>query len=214
MKNYFNLKKLLKDKRKGLKINFINTKVQKSNTQKTKVKETKENSTKEKNTKILNSKILIILFILIILIILLFISSFSLGKQLTDVSIDTNAQIAKPILVVENNPAIDINNKNNKGSYDFKVKNYNEVNEINQVPLKYSIEILTKTDESISFKLYKDNQEVALINNKTDEMLIKPNEKQEETYKLEIVYDSGKSVTNKNILEQVQIKVHSEQVKL
>ena len=212
MKNYFNLKKLLKDKRKGLKINFINTKAQKNNTQNTKVKETKENGTKERNTKILNSKILIILFILIILIILLFISSFSLGKQLTDVSIDTNAQIAKPILVVENNPAID--NKNNKGSYDFKVKNYNEVNEINQVPLKYSIEILTKTDESISFKLYKNNQEVALINNKTDEMLIKPNEKQEENYKLEIVYDSGKSVTNKNILEQVQIKVHSEQVKL
>ena len=62
--------------------------------------------------------------------------------------------------------------------------------------------------------MYKNNQEVALINNKTDEMLIKPNEKQEENYKLEIVYDSGKSVTNKNILEQVQIKVHSEQVKL
>lgn len=181
---------------------------------KSKVKINKRENNKQKKTKILSSKSLIIFLITIFLVILLFISSFSLGKQLTNVDIDTTAQIANPILIVENNPAIDINNKNTKGYYDFKVKNYDELNEINQIPLKYSIEILTKTDDSISFKLYKDDQEIQLKNNKTDEMIMKSNEKQEENYKLEILYDSGKSVTSENILEQVQIKVHSEQIKL
>ena len=55
--------------------------------------------------------------------------------------------IAKPVLEVENNPEITITASNEKNTYDFKVKNYNSNEEITQIDLLYTIEILTKTDE-------------------------------------------------------------------
>ena len=113
-------------------------------------------------------------------------------------------------MIVENNPAIDITSIKNTGYYDFKVKNYND-NEINQIELKYWIEIISKYDETISFKIYKDNQEIPLTNNKTEEIKLEKNEKKEQNYRLEIIYDKTKSTSTEEIMQDVQIKVHSEQ---
>ena len=44
-------------------------------------------------------------------------------------------------------------------------------------------------------------------------MLITKDEKQEHNYKLEIVYDKTKSTSLSDIVENIQIKVHSEQKK-
>lgn len=121
--------------------------------------------------------------------------------------------IAKPVLEVENNPEITITASNEKNTYDFKVKNYNSNEEITQIDLLYTIEILTKTDERISFRLYKNDKEIPLENNKTQEMLLTKNEKKEDNYKLEILYNKEKNI-QKDIFQDIQIKVHSEQRKV
>ena len=93
------------------------------------------------------------------------------------------------------------------------MKNYNSDEEITQIDLLYTIEILTKTDESISFKLYKNNEEIQLQNNQTQEMLLTRNEKKEDNYKLEILYNK-ENTNQKDIFQDIQIKVHSEQRKV
>lgn len=162
--------------------------------------------------KIIAKKYIFLFLLFIILIIFLF-SKNSLGKQMSNTKINTNSEIAKPILIVENNPAIDITNKNNKGYYDFKIKNYNELEEINEVELRYNIEILNEENKAINFKLYKGEEELLLEKNKTKDMIIKKNEKQEENYKLEIIYDKNLVNSLEDIIQNVQIKVHSEQLK-
>ena len=119
--------------------------------------------------KIKNGKT-ITLIIVTIIVILLFFTGYSIGKGMTNVKVNTTTQIAKPIIIVENNPTIDITTIKNTGYYDFKVKNYNEENQVNQIELKYWIEIISKYDETISFKMYKNNQEIPLLNNKTQEI--------------------------------------------
>lgn len=113
------------------------------------------------SNKAINKKYILLFLLFIILIIFLF-SKNSLGKQMSNTKINTNSEIAKPILIVENNPAIDITNKNNKGYYDFKIKNYNELGEINEIELRYNIEILNEENKAIKFKLYKGEEELLL----------------------------------------------------
>ena len=96
----------------------------------------------------------------------------------------------------------------------FYQKNHRENGETTQVDLTYYIEILSKTDETISFKLYKEGKEIALHDNKTENMKMPKGEMQEDYYKLEIVYDKTKSKSIEDILQDVQIKVHSEQMKV
>ena len=62
--------------------------------------------------------------------ILLFCSGYSMGKSYQDIRIQTSGTIAKPILVVENNPTIEINGENEKEYYNFKVKNSEKNGEI------------------------------------------------------------------------------------
>lgn len=168
----------------------------------------------EKIPQILKAKRREITLILVsIMVLVLFFSGYSLGKEQSIIKFDTNAKIAEPILVVENNPAIEINGKNHKEYYDFKVKNHKENGEVTQVDLQYNIEIISKTEESISFKLYKDQQEILLENNKTSNLKLEKGKVQEDNYKLEVIYDKTKNKTNDEIMQDVQIKVHSEQLK-
>ncbi len=153
------------------------------------------------------------IIIIIMITILLFFSGYSLGKSYQSTKIIANGQIAKPILVVENNPAIEINGQNEKEFYNFKIKNSAKNGEITQVDLEYYIEILTQKEESISFKLYKDNQEIALTNNRTNNIEIPKGQLEEHNYKLEIIYDKSKNHSIDDIMQDIQIKVHSEQLK-
>lgn len=155
----------------------------------------------------------ITLILVSIMVLLLFFSSYSMGKEYSSTKIEANSKIAEPILTVENNPVIEIDGKKQKEYYDFKVKNYRENGEITQVDLQYNIEIIAQNEESISFKLYKDNQEIPLENNKTGNRNLQKGNIQEDHYQLQIIYDKTKNSTAKDILQDVQIKVHSEQVK-
>lgn len=148
-----------------------------------------------------------------IMILALFFSGYSMGKEYSNTKIETNAKIAEPILIVENNPIIEMNGKKEKEYYNFKVKNHKENGEMTQIDLQYNIEIITQTEESITFKLYKDGKEIPLENNKTSNMELTKEEIQEDEYQLEIIYDKTKGNPTKDILQEVQIKVHSEQLK-
>ena len=167
---------------------------------------------KKKLIKIKTRKLTIIFIIIITM--LLFLSGYSLGKAYQAINIETNGKIAEPILVVENNPAIEIDGKKEKEYYNFIVKNSKENGETTQIKLKYYIEILTKTEKAISFKLYKNGLEIPLQNNKTQYMEMKKGELQEDKYKLEIIYDKTKNSSVEDIIQDVQIKVHSEQVEM
>ena len=99
--------------------------------------------------------------------------------------------------------------KKQREYYNFKVKNYKENGEITQIDLQYNIEIISQREEAISFKLYKDNQEVLLENNKTVNMQLGREKVQEDCYQLEIIYDKNKSNFTYDIIQDVQIKVQT-----
>ncbi len=154
---------------------------------------------------------LAISFIITITLLIVF-SGYSMGKAYQNTSIQAKAKVAEPIMIVENNPVIQMNGKNEKEYYNFKVKNNKETGEITEVDLEYNIEILTKTEDAISFKLYKNNQEIPLKNNKTDNIKLEKGKVQEDSYKLEIIYNKNENHSIEDILQDVQIKVHSEQL--
>ncbi len=155
----------------------------------------------------------ITLILVSIMVLVLFFSGYSMGKEYSNTNIEASSKIAEPILIVENNPVIEINGKKQKEYYDFKVKNYRENGEVTQIDLQYNIEIIAQTEEAISFKLYKDNQEIPLENNQTGNMKLQKENIQEDSYQLQIIYDKTKGKPTRDIFQEVQIKVHSEQLK-
>ena len=97
------------------------------------------------------------MIIMILLICITFFSGASLGKAIHNTSIKANTKVAKPILEVEKDSEISITQDNTSGEYRFKVKNYNDLEEITEVNLKYYIEILDDNlDKSIRYQLYKE----------------------------------------------------------
>lgn len=156
----------------------------------------------------------ILWIMLFICIFITFFSGVSIGKAIHDMYIQTSAEIAKPILEVEKDSEITITEENKKGEFTFKVKNYNQLEEISEVDLKYYIEILENNlDKSIVYKLYKENQEINLTENKTEEMTLPKDKKEEQIYTLKVEYDATQNTIG-DILQDIQIKIHSEQLKI
>ena len=86
------------------------------------------------------------------------------------------------------------------------------------VDLDYTIEIISNTDESVKFNLYNNNEnnktKVDLKDNKTDKISLPRNSRQDHNYKLEVIYDETKALSASDILENIQVKVQSEQSKI
>ena len=121
-----------------------------------------------------------------------------------------DSKIAVPVLEVQGTEVTKISEINNVGYYDFIVKNYNEQN-ISDVSQNYTIEIISNTDEAIEYELYNGEEKIELDDNKTENIYIKGLEKEEHAYRLKITYDETKTNSEENILEDVQVKIHSEQ---
>lgn len=149
--------------------------------------------------------------LIIFIIILLMFCGYSMAKAIEEVVIKGNAQVAEPILVVENNPAIDITETQNSGEYTFKIKNYNEQDKITETDLKYYIEIISDADDSVKIELYQKENQIKLNNNKTEFIKISKNQKEEIEYKIKITYNNTNSF--KDIIGKIQVKVHTEQEK-
>lgn len=122
----------------------------------------------------------------------------------------TSTNLATPIFIVEGKETIKINEINNIGYYEFSIKNFKE-SKISETEFLYTIQIISNTDESIQFQLYNEEEQIPLENLKTQPISIIGNEKIEQKYKLKIIYDNTKGNSGKEILEEVQIKVYSEQ---
>ena len=137
----------------------------------------------------------------------------TLAKYTTTEKIDNKLEIAQPIFQVTGTEIAKINSINNIGYYDFIVKNYDK-EKIGEVDFLYTIEVISDIDDSVKFELYKNGQLINLENQKTEVMSIKGNIKTEEQYRLKVTYDETKGTNGKDILEDVQIKIHSEQGKI
>ena len=107
--------------------------------------------------KIKQRKKLIIIMIIALIIILFFIG-FSFGKTYSKTDIQGSSEIAKPIMKVENSSKINITNQNQEGIYEFKIKNFEDENNITSVEMEYYIEILTDISDLIEIELYKNDQ--------------------------------------------------------
>ena len=134
----------------------------------------------------------------------------TLAKYTTTEKIDNKLEIVQPIFQVKGTEIAKINSINNIGYYDFIVKNYDK-EKIGEVDFLYTIEVISDIDDSVKFELYKNGQLISLENQKTEVMSIKGNIKTEEQYRLKVTYDETKGTNGKDILEDVQIKIHSEQ---
>lgn len=151
--------------------------------------------------------------ILIILIISLLFVGYTFAKSMESVMIKATSQIAEPILVVENNPSLDITAINNEGTYNFTIKNYNENEKTTDVKLRYYIEVLSNVDEAVNIKLYEDENEIELNDNKTEYIEVSNKEKEEKKYQIKVKYDQSESESVPEIMEKIQVKIHTEQVK-
>jgi len=74
--------------------------------------------------------------------------------------------------------------------------------------MEYQIEILGKTDD-MEMKIYKDEKEINLIDNQTERFTLSKEKMQEDNYRLEI--KANQNSTASEIIQEIQIKVHSEQ---
>ena len=156
-----------------------------------------------------NNKLMTSFILSIIVIIML--CGYSMAKCIDEYIIKGRMKIAEPILEIENNPIINITESQKYGEYIFKIRNYNNKEKITETDLKYYIEISPKLDNSINLELYED--EIKLTDNKTEYIKISKDQKEEREYKIKITYDKNNTVEVGDILEQIQVKVHTEQEK-
>ena len=109
------------------------------------------------------------------------------------------------MILIENDETININSINNK-TYNFKIKNYNNEGKVSKLNIEYYLNISSIKD--VLLKVYKNNQEIKLNNGNTDKYSLNNNIKQEDVYKIEIVFldDSAKE-----IFEEINMKIYFEQ---
>ncbi|MBQ2836213.1 MAG: hypothetical protein IJE68_05210 [Clostridia bacterium] len=169
---------------------------------------------KRRNYNIRNKKKTIIEITILTIAIILLSTHIVYAKYITVDKLTSTFNVAKPIFIVEGKETTQISEINNIGYYEFSIKNFNE-SSISEIGFLYTIEVISNTDKSIQFELYnEEEQQILLENLKTDELSIIGNEKVEQKYKLKVIYDSTQGNKGKNILEEVQVKVHSEQEKI
>ena len=155
-------------------------------------------------------KKVIVVIILVIFVIILTCSKTSFGKYFSKTNIEIESEITKPILKVEGDTILNINTAKEKQAYIFKVKNYDEENKVTEVDLEYSIEILSKENENIKFKIYKEDNELNINENKTEKFLLSREKMQEDNYKIEILL---KNISAQEFVQNIEVKVHAEQKK-
>ena len=148
-------------------------------------------------------KIIVVAFVLTIIL-----STISLGKYFNKTKINVNSGVAIPIIKLEGEQKLIINNNQENKVYNLAVKNYDENEQITQVELEYYIEIISKKNDDINFKIYKEEKELNINNNKTEKFLLTKENKQRDNYKIEILLNKKIS---EDILQNVEIKDYSEQ---
>ena len=149
----------------------------------------------------------IFIIFLFLIILVFFFSGFSMGKEFSRKDINGITEIAKPILQVENGSSLEINNSNREGIYEFKVKNYNEQGEKTQVDLEYYIEILSDLENSgIELKLFRNDQEISINENKTENKVVSSNLNVEGNLTIGATKDINIKASNLNSNQDITLK--------
>lgn len=149
-----------------------------------------------------------LLFMLLIIIGIIFMG-FSMAKSQINIKGNGKTIIARPILILEEGEALNINNNSLENNYYFTIKNY-ENNEINEVPLQYQIEIIFPEEIDIPIRLFKGEEEIILENRKSKFISLDNNKKVEHEYilKMEDIQNCSQDIIGK-----LQIKIHTEQIR-
>lgn len=166
-------------------------------------------NTKKNKKEIRDNKVKIIVLILLFFTILLgILVGISFSKYQSKFIGQVFSNIAKPVLEVRKEQSLLLTALAPKATYVFEVRNYKE-DELNQIEMEYYIEIISNTDDAIKFNLYKGDEEITLSNNKTEKIKLTKEEKQTHSYRLEITYDKLKGTLEKDINENVEVKIYS-----
>ena len=152
-------------------------------------------------------KVIVIMILVIFIIIVLF-SEISFSKYFSKTNLEIESEFAKPILEIEEDITLNINTVKEKETYNLKVKNYDETSKITEVDLEYYIEILPKENENIKFKIYKNDKELDMYENKTDKFWLSKENKQEDNYKIEILLNN---ISDQEFMQNIEVKVYAEQ---
>lgn len=153
-------------------------------------------------------KKVIVFIILIMFTIILVFSKTSLGKYFSKTNIEIESEIVKPILKIEGDTTLNINTVKEKEIFNFKIKNYDETNKITELELEYYIEILLEENENIKFKIYKEDRELNMHENKTEKFLLTREKMQEDNYKIEILLNN---ISVQEIMQNIKVRVYAEQ---
>ena len=168
-----------------------------------------EKNSEEKRENLKTITIILILFFVFIL----FFTGYSMGKSITNSIIQAKTEVAEPILKVVSNPKVDITATQNEGTYTFYVRNFDENGKTSEVDLNYDVEISSCLEKTIQMELYKNGEKIELTNNQTEKLKLPKQNKQEDKYELKIKYNKDGSNEMKDILDKIQVQVHSEQAK-
>ena len=119
------------------------------------------------------------LIVLLIASFIITIFNIGYGKYIEARQIKVSAEIAKPIIILEEGNEVVINDNNKEDEYYFKVKNFNSKGEVSDVQMNYTVEITGNKDESIIYSLYEGQTQIHLENNKTQKLKLSNKQKEE-----------------------------------
>ncbi len=167
----------------------------------------------EKNKNEQAKKITYIIILSIVLI--LFFTGYSIGKTISQTTIQGKLSLARPIIEVISDSNLKITDIENEGECNFSIRNYDEKGKKTEVNLQYTVEIKDSIDsklkDTITYELYKNGDKVELQNQISPLMKLTNKSQKEDKYTLKVKYDKTKSTQMNDILEKIQIQVHSEQ---
>jgi hypothetical protein len=161
------------------------------------------------NKKIKHRKKEVIFIIIVIITMILLFSGVSLAKAYSKTKIETKAEIVEPILKIEGDSTISITKSEEKKSYNFKVKNYDEIGKITQVDLEYYIKMISNIEKKIYFKIYKNEKELKIDHNRTEYFSLEKEKEQEDNYKIEILFNKSSRV--EEMKEEIKIEICARQ---
>lgn len=144
---------------------------------------------------------------ILISLLVICVNTISLSTQKTNSNLKLHSQIAKPIIELEKDEMIKRQIEENEFpiEYRFCIHNFRE-NEINEVAFDYRIEIESSVENfPICYTLVdcEKNEEILLIDGKSDWMQIKKSEKESRKFKVILNWQE----LNSDLAEELQIKL-------
>lgn len=152
--------------------------------------------------------IILIIALCLILVMLTLFTTDTYSKFFGKILGESKTEIAEPIFMLEHTDKKVVDNNNQEIDYYFKVKNYNDSN-VNEVNLKYILEITPIQDKAIILTLYKNNQKIDLNEQKTSYIEIGHTTKQEHQYRLNVKYDKNNQENSYDINSNIFIKAYA-----